>query len=138
MNGNGDSPERESFSDWMAFAIPVDSALALTAAAAGIIPDGEIPPSSLKMWEPHSPVSVTISEASDSSQVREIDKDGTNNLQYLYECALDALETHSEPLERTRGYYENGQNSLEVETSSSCRNPALERLGSSETSLFRW
>ncbi|KAG2719371.1 hypothetical protein I3760_03G263500 [Carya illinoinensis] len=135
MNGNDDSPERESFNDWMASAIPVDSALALTAAAAGIIPDDEIPPSSLKMWELHSPESFTISEASDSSQVREMDKDGIKNSPYLYECALEASETHSEPLERTFGYHENGQTSPEVETSFSCRNPALERLGSSE-SLF--
>lgn len=137
MNGNVDSPERESYSDWMASAIPVDSALALTAAAAGIIPDDDIPPSSLKIWEPQSPESVTTSEASDLSQVREIDKDGSKNSQCFDECALEALETRSEPLERMWGCYENGQTSPEVGTLFSSRNLTLERLGSSE-SPFRW
>ncbi|KAB1208648.1 DENN domain-containing protein 5B [Morella rubra] len=60
MNGNVDSPAREHPSDLMASAIPVDSALALTAAAAGFIPDDEIPSSLLKIWEPQSPESVTV------------------------------------------------------------------------------
>ncbi|XP_062148406.1 uncharacterized protein LOC133857238 isoform X1 [Alnus glutinosa] len=133
MNGNVDSPERESYSDWMASAIPVDSALALTAAAAGIIPDDDIPPSSLKIWETQSPESVTTSEASDLSQVREIDKDGSKNSQCFDECALEALETRSAPLERMWGCYENGQTSPEVGTLFSSRNLTLERLGSSES-----
>ncbi|KAF5459436.1 hypothetical protein F2P56_023381 [Juglans regia] len=134
-NGNVDSTERESFNDWMASAIPVDSELVLTAAAAGIMPDDEIPPSPLRMWEPQSPESVTISEASDSSLVREIDKDGSKNSRHSDECAFEASETQSEPLEKMCGCYENGQASPEVGTSFSSRNPALERLGSSE-SLF--
>ncbi|KAG6719199.1 hypothetical protein I3842_04G190100 [Carya illinoinensis] len=134
-NGNVDSTERESFNDWMASAIPVDSELVLTAAAAGIIPDDEIPPSPLRMWEPQSPESVAISEASDSSLAREIDKDGSKNSRYSDECAFEASETRSEPLEKMCKCYENGQTSPEVGTSFSSRNPALDRLGSSE-SLF--
>lgn len=133
MNGDVDSPERESCSDWMASAIPVDNALALTAAAAGIIPDDDIPPSSLKIREPQSPESVTASEASDLSQVREIDKDSSKNSQCFDECALEALETRSEPLERLWGCYENGQTSPEVGTLFSSRSLALEHLGSSES-----
>uniref|UniRef100_A0A2N9EK12 UDENN domain-containing protein n=1 Tax=Fagus sylvatica TaxID=28930 RepID=A0A2N9EK12_FAGSY len=135
MNENVESPERESFSDWMASAIPVDSALALTAAAAGIIPDAIIPPSPLKTWEPLSPESVTASEASDISQVREIDKDSKNS-PYSDDYTFEASETCSEPSERMCGCYENDQASPEVGTSFSSRNRTLERLWSSE-SLFR-
>ncbi|GMY06195.1 denn domain-containing protein 5b [Fagus crenata] len=134
MNENVESPERESFSDWMASAIPVDSALALTAAAAGIIPDAIIPPSPLKTWEPLSPESVTASEASDISQVREIDKDSKNS-PYSDDYIFEASETCSEPSERMCGCYENDQASPEVGTSFSSRNRTLERLWSSE-SLF--
>lgn len=129
MYGNVDSPAREHPSDLMASAIPVDSALALTAAAAGFIPDDEIPSSLLKIWEPQSPESVTVSEASDSSQV------SSKNSQYFDEYGFEG-ETRSEPLERTCGGYENGQTLTEVGTSFSSRNPALERLGSPE-SIFR-
>ena len=134
MNGNVDSPERESLSDWMASAIPVDSALALTAAAAGITRDDFISPSSLKIWEPHSPESVTTSEASDFSQVREIDKDSSKNSQNFDECTFEASETCSE---RMCGCFENDQVSPEVRTPFTSRNLALGHLGSSE-SLFRW
>lgn len=67
------------------------------------------------------------------SQVREIDKDSSKNSQCFDECALEALETRSEPLERLCGCYENGQTSPEVGTLFSSRNLALERLGSSES-----
>nr|XP_009790647.1 PREDICTED: uncharacterized protein LOC104238072 isoform X2 [Nicotiana sylvestris] len=68
-NANVDSPYRDDEADWTASAIPVDCAIALTAAAAGIISDDEVPSSSSK-WEVSSPVSVTASEASDHSQAR--------------------------------------------------------------------
>ncbi|XP_030934070.1 uncharacterized protein LOC115959702 [Quercus lobata] len=135
MNGNVDSPERESLSDWMASAIPVDSALALTAAAAGISHDEFISPSSLKIWEPHSPESVTTSEASDFSQVKETDKDSSKNSQNFEECTFEASETCSQPSERMCGCFENDQISPEVRTSFTSRNLALGHLGSSE-SLF--
>lgn len=134
MNGTVDSPERESYSNWMASAIPVDNALALTAAAAGIIPDDDSPPSPIKMWEPQSPESVSVSDASDLSQVREIDKD-TKSLQSFDDFSLEASESRSESLERMWGSYENGQTSPELGTLFSSRNRNLERLGSSE-SLF--
>ncbi|PON54584.1 DENN domain containing protein [Trema orientale] len=135
LHENVESPERESFSDWMTSAIPVDSAVALTAAAAGIIPDDVITPSSLRISEPNSPESVTASESSEFSQARELDKDGRKNLQYFDDYASEASETRSDTLERMYGSYENGHSSPEVRTSFSSRFRTLERLGSSE-SLF--
>ena len=137
MNGNVESPERESFSDWMTSAIPVDSVVAITAAAAGLLPDDGITPSSLRIWEPNSPESVTASESSEFSQARDSDKDGRKNLQYVDDYASEASETRSDTLERICGSYENGHSSPEVRTSFSSRIRTLEPLGSSE-SLFRW
>ncbi|XP_044492088.1 uncharacterized protein LOC123215881 isoform X2 [Mangifera indica] len=131
INGSIDSPNGESINEWMASAIPVDNAVALTAAAAGIIPDDEIP-SSLKIWEPHSPESVTASEASDSHS-KEIDKDDKKNLQYFDDCASEALENRSDNLERIYGRFENGRASPEIGTCS--RTSTLEHFASSE-SLF--
>lgn len=138
MSSNANSPERESFSDWMACAIPLDGAAAITAAAAGIISDDEIPQLSPKIWDSRSqsPVSVTASDASDFFQVRDIDKDGRKNLQDHDNCAFEAPETH-DSMERMHGNYENDQVSPKVGTPFSARSRALERLGSSE-SLFRW
>ncbi|TYK24604.1 DENN domain-containing protein [Cucumis melo var. makuwa] len=69
QNGNVDSPERKSSGDWMTSAIPIHSAVTLTAAAAGIISDDEILTSSVKMVEPQSPESCTTSHASELSQL---------------------------------------------------------------------
>lgn len=132
-----DSPETDYFNDWMASAIPVDSAVALTAAAAGIISDDEIPSSSLKTWEPRSPESITASEASDTSQLRETDKDDRKNLQYCDDCTSEASENRSDNLERMCATYDSGQASPEIGTFSGYRTRTLERLASSE-SLFRW
>ncbi|GAV84174.1 DENN domain-containing protein [Cephalotus follicularis] len=129
INENLDSPDRECFTDLMASAIPVDSVVALTAAAAGIISDDEIPSSSLRIWEPRSPESVTASEASDFSQVRETDKDGRND------SASEASEYRCDSSERMYGSYENGQASPEIGTFICSRIPTLDRLGSSQ-SLF--
>ncbi|KAL5796436.1 hypothetical protein ACOSQ2_001256 [Xanthoceras sorbifolium] len=134
-NDSVDSPEQEYLNDYMASAIPVDSALALTAAAAGIISDDEVPSSSLKTSEPRSPESVTASEASDISQLREIDKEDRKNSQYYDDCASEASEYRSDNLERAYASIESGQASPDIGTFSGLRTRTLERLASSE-SLF--
>lgn len=136
INGSVDLPNGEYINEWMASAIPVDNAVALTAAAAGIISNNEIP-SSQKKSEPHSPESVTASDASDISQLREIDKDNKKNLQYFDDCASEASENRSDNLERIYGSLENGRAYPEIGTLASSRTHTLKRLASSEY-LFRW
>lgn len=136
MDENVEPPEAKSFGDWMSSAIPVDSTVAITAAAAGIIPDNGVPLSSLRIWEPPSPESVTASESSEFSQARDLDKDGRKNFQY-FDDSSEASETRSDTLERMCGSYENGYSSPEVRAPFSSRFCTLECLGSSE-SLFRW
>lgn len=127
-------PERESMSDWMASAIPVDCALSLAAAAAGIILDEEIQTPSPKLWESQSPESVTLSEASDFSQLRDIDKEVTK---HSNDCDDYGFETSGTSPEKVDASCESSLASPEVGTSFSSRVRTLERLGSSE-SLFRW
>ncbi|XP_024043810.1 uncharacterized protein LOC18046225 isoform X3 [Citrus clementina] len=133
---DSDSPEREDYNDWTASAIPVDSVVALTAAAAGIISDDEVTSSSIKISEPRTPESVTASEGSDTSQLREIDKDDRKNLPYFDDFASEASENRSDNLERMCATYENGHASPDVGTFSGSKTRTLERLASSE-SLFR-
>ncbi|XP_043706121.1 uncharacterized protein LOC122655827 isoform X2 [Telopea speciosissima] len=134
MNGSIYSPHKEYTGDWMASAIPVDSAIALSAVAAGLISDEEIPSLSLRSWEPQSPESFCASEASDFGQIREIDKDTRKNVQY-FDDSSETSECHSDSLERMAGSYDNGQSSPEIWTLPSSRSLTLERLGSSESLL---
>lgn len=81
------SPGGESNTDWMASAIPLDSATAVTAAAAGIISDEDVSPS---RWDMNSPSSVTTSDASDYSQTRDMDKD--SNKSFFHDCGSETPE----------------------------------------------
>ncbi|CAN1270090.1 DENN domain-containing protein 5B [Linum perenne] len=80
-------------SDWMASAIPVESATALTAAAAGLGTDDDN--SSQRTSEPHSPESLAASEASDFSQTRESDKDGSKSLHSFDDGCSESSESRS-------------------------------------------
>ncbi|XP_021279509.1 uncharacterized protein LOC110413126 isoform X3 [Herrania umbratica] len=135
MNDTTDCPNGEYVNDWMASAIPVNSAVTLTAAAAGIIADDEVSSASLKISSPQSPESVTASEASDLGHVREIEKDGRKNVLNLDDNTSEASENRSDASERIYGTYENGQVSPDIGTVVSSRSRTLERLGSSQ-SLF--
>ncbi|XP_004493840.2 uncharacterized protein [Cicer arietinum] len=136
FSSNTNSPERESFSDWMSCAIPLEGAAVVTAAAAGIISDDEILQLSPKRWDSccQSPVSVSASDASDVCQFRDIDKNGKKNLQDHDTCAFEGPETH-DSVERMHGNCEGSQVSPSVGTPVSAQGRTLERLGSSE-SLF--
>jgi hypothetical protein len=119
----------------MTCAIPLDDAAVITAAAAGIIPDDEIPQLSPKIWDSRcqSPVSVSASDASDVCQFRDVDKDGKKCLQDHDTCAFEGPETH-DSVERIYRNGECGQVSPSVVTPVSARGRSV---GSSE-SLFRW
>ncbi|MCD7467426.1 hypothetical protein HAX54_004847 [Datura stramonium] len=131
-NASGNSSYRDE-ADWTASAIPVDSAITLTAAAAGIISDDEVPSSSSK-WEVSSPVSVTASEASDHSQTRGFGKDGGRNVHYVDDCVSEASEIRSDSTERVYGIQDNYR-TPESGPFVFSKVHSLERLGSFE-SLF--
>ncbi|KAK3013808.1 hypothetical protein RJ639_009734 [Escallonia herrerae] len=134
LNEMGDSPKQECYKDWMASAIPVDSAVALTAAAVGIISDEEVR-SSLSRWETHSPKSCSASEISEYSQGQDMDKNGRKNLHFFDDYSFEASENRSDGFERMHRHYANSGTPTNVGAYVSPRSPTLERLGSSE-SLF--
>lgn len=95
-NENVDSPGRKSSSDWMTSAIPIHSAVALTAAAAGIISDDEVLTSSVKTWEPRSPESGTTSDASELSQLERTN----GNFESGHLCSEMSFSSRHRALER--------------------------------------
>ncbi|KAM7496158.1 hypothetical protein LguiA_020572 [Lonicera macranthoides] len=123
-NENSESPHRECAADLMASAIPVDSAVALTAAAAGIISDDFH--SSSSRWEPHSPESYSASEVSDQGQ------HGRHFFHCCDDCSSEASESRCDGSERMNGNYDNG---LSPEFGAFVCPRRLESVGSSE-SLF--
>ncbi|WOH13327.1 hypothetical protein DCAR_0832836 [Daucus carota subsp. sativus] len=88
---NGDPHKQESSADWMATAIPLDNAVALTAAAAGFITDDEIYSSSPK--GEHCSSERTSTETSEHSHVQEIVIESGKNLKSLDDCTSEASET---------------------------------------------
>lgn len=122
-----DSPCKET--EWMSSAIPVDSAIALTAAAAGIITEDEIPSASSKIGETLSPSNA--SEASDFGPLKEVDLDGKRNLQDCDDLASDASECFANGFDRSYENCDNGNCSPEATLSSQSDNPKLERSNSS-------
>lgn len=118
----------------MSSAIPVDRAIALTAAAAGIITDDEVPSVSSKIGETHSPSNA--SEASDFGPFKEVDQDGKRNLQDSDDLASDASEICANGFGRPYENLENGTCSPEATLSSPPDNLKLERSNSSQ-SLYR-
>ncbi|XP_065873315.1 uncharacterized protein [Euphorbia lathyris] len=130
MNSNDLYNDKDSGFDWTASAIPIDNAVALAAAAAGMVPDVEIPNLSPKTYESNSPESATISDASDLSHLREVDKDDRKNAHDFDDCASESSEARSDALERMDGSYENSLASTDIGVCSCSRSDKLERLGS--------
>ncbi|XP_010264819.1 PREDICTED: uncharacterized protein LOC104602732 isoform X2 [Nelumbo nucifera] len=117
MNENNDSPNRDCYSDWMDSAIPLDNAVALSAAAVGLISDDRIPSFSSRLSEPQSPESGYTSE------------------QYFDDYAPETSEALSESFERMNGNYENGQMLPDISSFICSKSRKLERVESSESLL---
>ncbi|KAF3791931.1 DENN domain-containing protein [Nymphaea thermarum] len=133
MNASSDILTDESESDWMAYAIPVDSVLGLAAAAAGLISNNEVHSFSCRMSEPQTPESLSASEVSDLSQSREWDKDTRKNLSCNDDDVSEVSESFSESFDRLNGTYENGQVSPEIGASQFSTSRPIERIGSCES-----
>ncbi|XP_077250909.1 DENN (AEX-3) domain-containing protein isoform X2 [Tasmannia lanceolata] len=133
MNENYDCSDQESSTDWTASAIPVESMLSLTAAAAGLISDSEVNSFSFRQLEPQSPQRVSPSEASELSQEREPDKDTRRCLQYFDDYASETSGSRSDSFERINESYENGLTSPECGTLNCSVSRKLERVGSSDS-----
>ncbi|KAK1308248.1 hypothetical protein QJS10_CPA09g01901 [Acorus calamus] len=108
---NSESPEGGRSPNWMASAIPVNSVIGLVTIPASPLSDYETP--SIRASEPQSPESISTSDASDFSHVRELEKFPRKNLQYFDDHASETSESLSDSSERMNGSVENGQASPE-------------------------
>lgn len=124
---NDDPPKEECYTNWMATAIPIDSAVALTAAAAGIISDDEIFSSSSRGEQRSS--DSTSTETSEHSHVREIVNESGKNLQSIDDYTSEASETLGDGLDV--------EQKLEVVAGANPKIYAMDHPASSE-SLIRW
>ncbi|KAJ0254158.1 DENN protein [Hirschfeldia incana] len=118
MNSCVSSP-RSNPADWMASAIPVDGVMALTAAAAGLISDSDI----ASFAEPQSPDSVVTIDTSETSQIKEIERDGKKVFCYD-DNSSEVFENHLSTPERTSHSFENGHASPEV----TCTDPRIQPI----------
>ncbi|KAF8007236.1 hypothetical protein BT93_K1284 [Corymbia citriodora subsp. variegata] len=133
ISKNDEYHDNDYRTDWMASAIPLHSAFALTAAAAGLAQDSGISSSSIRSQETQSPEAATASDVSESSHGRQIDNDVGRLMLHSDDNTSEISETRSESLERMSECYENGLNSPEVGSFLCHRNRIMERLGSSES-----
>ncbi|KAL5712102.1 hypothetical protein ACHQM5_014304 [Ranunculus cassubicifolius] len=132
---NGDSRGSKRSADWTKFAIPVDSAAALTAAAAGIISDEEVHSFSFRLRDPETPESICDSEASEFCQAKESDKENRKGTHQFDDYACEMFEAHCGGFEGEFGGYTNGHTSPVVEISFGERRESFESLFSSVRSM---
>ncbi|KAK3405159.1 hypothetical protein EUGRSUZ_K01409 [Eucalyptus grandis] len=133
VSKNDEDHDNDSRTDWMASAIPLHSAFALAAAAAGLARDSGVLSSSIKIQETQSLEGATASDVSELSHTRQTDNDVGRPMPHSDDNTSEISETCSESLERMSECYENGLHSPEVGAFLCHRNPIMERLGSSDS-----
>ena len=116
VNENFDSPNRQSFNSWMEYAIPADTVLGLTSPSIGLPSDREVPPFLFRQLEPHSPESVSASDNSDFSHIRELDRESRKSWGHFDDHSSVTSGSRSDSFERTNGSVENGQTSPDIST----------------------
>lgn len=131
VNGKAGSPTKIDPDDWMASAIPIDTVLGATAAAAGLISESKVSSFSSRASEPPSPVSAATSEASDITQAKEWDRELKQTASVGDDCLSEISEGLSDSFDKVNDCVGDGQQSCENRTQSSSR--AIERIGSSES-----
>ncbi|XP_020084627.1 uncharacterized protein LOC109707627 isoform X1 [Ananas comosus] len=134
LDENYDSPQKFSCSEWMGHAIPVDSVSGLLSSP-GLSSERDIPAFLFRNWEPHSPESVSTSEASDFSHVKELEKENRKGWQHYDDCTSENSGSRSDSFERVNGMFENGQASPDVGTMYCSRLERVESLESLQSSV---
>nr|XP_010933158.1 uncharacterized protein LOC105053615 isoform X2 [Elaeis guineensis] len=132
LDENFCSPDRQSCNDWMGYAIPVDSVSGLLSSA-GLPSDREVSPFLFRTFEPQSPESVSASDASDFSHVRELDKETRRSWHQYDDNTSETSGSRSDSFERVNGNFELGQTSPEVGTVCYSASNRLEHVESVES-----
>ncbi|KAJ1693940.1 hypothetical protein LUZ63_010638 [Rhynchospora breviuscula] len=127
---NLNSPQRLSYSEMMEYAIPVDSVSGLIYSP-NRLSGKDTSPFVAKVLEPQSPESFSTSEASEASNVKELDKE--TRPQYD-DYASETSESRSDSFERISEAFENSHTSPEVTSAyNSTRIKSMDRVESLES-----
>uniref|UniRef100_A0A0E0K8P9 cDENN domain-containing protein n=1 Tax=Oryza punctata TaxID=4537 RepID=A0A0E0K8P9_ORYPU len=113
VDGDFESENGLSYNDWTEYAVPVNSISGLISSS-GLPSEGEIPSYLFRNWEPNSPESMSASETSDSSYLRELEKEGRHSFQQYEDCISENLGSRCDSFGRASYTYENGHTSPDL------------------------
>jgi len=124
VDGDFDSSNGIPYIDWTEYAVPVNS-------ISGLISSSSVPSERdmssflFRSWEPNSSQSIFASEISDSSYVREVEKEARHSFQHYEDCISGNLEPRCDSFGRASCIYDNGNTSPDL---LSMHSPASRRL----------
>ncbi|XP_066377814.1 uncharacterized protein [Miscanthus floridulus] len=124
VDGDFDSSNGIPYIDWTEYAVPVNS-------ISGLISSSSVPSERdmssflFRSWEPNSSQSIFASEISDSSYVREVEKEARHSFQHYEDCISGNLEPRCDSFGRASYIYDNGNTSPDL---LSMHSPASRRL----------
>ncbi|KAL5217966.1 hypothetical protein ABZP36_018650 [Zizania latifolia] len=129
VSGDFESSNGLSYNDWTEYAVPVNSMSSLISSS-GLPSEGDVPSYLFRSWEPNSPESISASETSDSSYVRELEKEGRHSFQQYEDCISENLESRCDSFGRASCTYENGHTSPDL---LSTHSPISRRIGRAQS-----
>uniref|UniRef100_A0A0A8YAA2 UDENN domain-containing protein n=1 Tax=Arundo donax TaxID=35708 RepID=A0A0A8YAA2_ARUDO len=113
VNGDFDSSNGFPYNDWTEYAVPVNSISGLISSS-GVPSERDMSSYLFRSWEPNSPESISASEVSDSSYVRELEKEGRHSFQQYDDCISENLESCCDSFGRASYISDNGYNSPDL------------------------
>ncbi|CAL4937618.1 unnamed protein product [Urochloa decumbens] len=134
VKGDFDSSNEIPYIDWTEYAVPVNSISGLISSS-GVPSEGDVSSYLFRSCGPNSPESISASEISDSSYVREVDKEGRHSFQQYEDCLSDNLDSRCDSFGRASYIYDNGQTSPDLLSIHSPISRRLERAQSVESFL---
>ncbi|OEL33463.1 hypothetical protein BAE44_0005518 [Dichanthelium oligosanthes] len=134
VKGDFDSSNGIPYIDWTEYAVPVNSISGLISSS-GVPSEREMSSYLFRSWGPNSPESISASEISDSSYVREVDKEGRHSFQQYEDCLSENLESRCDSFGRASYIYDNGHTSPDLLSMHSPITRRIERTQSVESFL---
>nr|XP_034574938.1 uncharacterized protein LOC117838859 [Setaria viridis] len=103
--------------------------------SSGVPSERDMPSYLFRSCGPNSPESISASEISDSSYVREVDKEGRHSFQQYEDCLSENLESRCDSFGRENYIHDNGQTSPDLLSMHSPISRRLQRAQSVESFL---
>ncbi|KAL6901851.1 hypothetical protein ACP4OV_004727 [Aristida adscensionis] len=132
VNVDFDTSNGLPFIDWTEYAVPVNSISGLVSSS-GVPSESDIPPYLFIGRESNSPESIYVSEISDSSSVKELEKEGRHSFQKYDDCISENMESRCDSFGTEICTYDNGNTSPDVMSTLSPISGRLERAPSVES-----